>query len=74
MGSFAAVGEVEFEGVGGIYSPSPLEDPKDRPRLRRPPRHPRNAPASARLRPRPCNLTLYTPNTNAYYKLMKSFS
>lgn len=58
MGSLAAVGEVELEGVGGIHSSSPLENPKDRPRRRRPPRHPRNAPAPGRLRPRSCNPTL----------------
>jgi hypothetical protein len=58
VGSLAAVDEVEFEGVGGIHSSSPLENPKDRPRRLRPPRHPRNAPAPGRLRPRPCNPTL----------------
>lgn len=56
VGSFTATGPVKFEGLGGVHSSDPLEDPKDRSGPGRSRHNPRYAPASERIGPRPGTL------------------
>lgn len=69
MEPFAATGPVQFEGVGGVHSSGPLEDPKNRSRPGRPRHNPRYASAPERIGHRPGTLlSLFLLSISNFYE------